>query len=65
LGCARGGAIVTNNRELFREMQQIGALYEGIITYGGMSIMEIEAINVYKKVWIMKWLIKLLYLLNF
>ena len=46
LGCARGGAIVTNNYELFREMQQIGVLYEGFITYGGMSIMEIEAINV-------------------
>ena len=46
LGCARGGGIVTNNYELFREMQQIGVLYEGFITYGGMSIMEIEAINV-------------------
>ena len=46
LGCARGGEIVTNNHELFREMQQIGVLYEGFITYGGMSIKEIEAINV-------------------
>ena len=46
LGCARGGGIVTNHFDLFREMQQIGVLYEGFITYGGMSIMEIEAINV-------------------
>ena len=46
LGCARGGGIVTNHFDIFREMQQIGVLYEGFITYGGMSIMEIEAINV-------------------
>lgn len=46
LGCARGGAIVTNNKELFRKMQEITVLFEGFITYGGMSIMEIEAINV-------------------
>ncbi len=46
LGCARGGAIVTNNYDLFRKMQEIGVLFEGFITYGGMSIMEIEAINV-------------------
>jgi tryptophanase len=46
LGCARGGGIVTNHFDLFRQMQQIGVLYEGFITYGGMSIMEIEAINV-------------------
>ena len=45
LGCARGGAIVTNDYKLFREMQQITVLFEGFITYGGMSIMEIEAIN--------------------
>ena len=46
LGCARGGAIITNNKELFRKMQEITVLFEGFITYGGMSIMEIEAINV-------------------
>ena len=45
LGCARGGAIVTGDYKLFREMQQITVLFEGFITYGGMSIMEIEAIN--------------------
>ena len=46
LGCARGGAIVTNNKEYFKTMQEITVLFEGFITYGGMSIMEIEAINV-------------------
>ena len=46
LGCARGGAIITNNKELFRKMQEITVLFEGFITYGGMSIMEIETINV-------------------
>ena len=46
LGCARGGAIVTNNKDFFRKMQEITVLFEGFITYGGMSIMEIEAINI-------------------
>ena len=46
LGCARGGGLITNNKELFRKMQETTVLFEGFITYGGMSIMEIEAINV-------------------
>lgn len=46
LGCARGGAILTNHKDLFRKMQEICVVFEGFITYGGMSIMEIEAINV-------------------
>ena len=46
LGCARGGGLVTNNKEIFRKMQETAVLFEGFITYGGMSIMEIEAINV-------------------
>ena len=46
LGSARGGAILTNNKELFRKMQELVVLFEGFITYGGMSIMEIEAINI-------------------
>ena len=45
LGCARGGGLITNNKELFRKMQETTVLFEGFITYGGMSIMEIEAIN--------------------
>lgn len=46
LGCARGGAILTNHKDLFRKMQEICVVFEGFITYGGMSIMEIEAMNV-------------------
>jgi len=46
LGCARGGGLITNNKEIFRKMQETTVLFEGFITYGGMSIMEIEAINV-------------------
>jgi len=46
LGCARGGGLITNNKVLFRKMQETTVLFEGFITYGGMSIMEIEAINV-------------------
>ena len=40
LGCARGGGLITNNKELFRKMQETTVLFEGFITYGGMSIME-------------------------
>ena len=46
LGCARGGGLITSNYEIFRKMQETTVLFEGFITYGGMSIMEIEAINV-------------------
>jgi len=46
LGCARGGGLITNDKEIFRKMQETTVLFEGFITYGGMSIMEIEAINV-------------------
>ena len=46
LGCARGGGLITSNKEIFRKMQETTVLFEGFITYGGMSIMEIEAINV-------------------
>ncbi len=46
LGCARGGGIITNHKDIFRKMQETTVLFEGFITYGGMSIMEIEAINV-------------------
>jgi tryptophanase len=46
LGCARGGGIVTNNYELFDKMRALVPLYEGFITYGGMSVREMEAIAV-------------------
>ncbi|MDR1026310.1 MAG: tryptophanase [Lactobacillus sp.] len=45
LGCARGGAIITNNKELFDKMKTLVTLYEGFLTYGGISVREIEAIT--------------------
>jgi len=46
LGCARGGGIVTNREDLFNEMIGMVPLYEGFITYGGMSVREMEALAV-------------------
>ena len=46
LGCARGGGIVTNNKEIFDKMKVLVPLYEGFLTYGGMSVREMEAIAV-------------------
>lgn len=46
LGCARGGGICTNSQEAFLKMRELVTLYEGFLTYGGMSIREIEAITV-------------------
>ncbi len=46
LGCARGGGICTNNKEVVLKMRELITLYEGFLTYGGMSIREIEAITV-------------------
>lgn len=45
-GSARGGAICTNNKKLFLEMRELIPLFEGFITYGGMSIKEIEALSI-------------------
>lgn len=46
LGCARGGGICTNNEEVFVKMREFIPLYEGFLTYGGMSVREMEAITV-------------------
>jgi tyrosine phenol-lyase len=46
LGCARGGGICTNNKDAFLKMRELVTLYEGFLTYGGMSIREIEAMAV-------------------
>ena len=46
LGCARGGGICTNNKDVVMKMRELITLYEGFLTYGGMSIREIEAITV-------------------
>lgn len=46
LGCARGGAICTNDENLFNKMRVFIPLYEGFLTYGGMSVREMEAMAV-------------------
>ncbi|NLT57881.1 MAG: tryptophanase [Clostridiales bacterium] len=46
LGCARGGGICTSNRELFMQMRDMVPLFEGFLTYGGMSVREMEAMAV-------------------
>ena len=42
----RGGAIATNRMDLFNKMKDLIPLYEGFLTYGGMSVREIEAMAV-------------------
>jgi len=42
----RGGGIVTNNKDLYMKMRDLLVLYEGFLTYGGMSVREIEAMAV-------------------
>ena len=46
LGCARGGGICTSNEVLFEKMQVLVPLFEGFLTYGGMSVREMEAMAV-------------------
>jgi len=46
LGCARGGLICTNDEQAYLKMRELVTLYEGFLTYGGMSVREIEAITV-------------------
>ena len=43
---SRGGAICTNNKDLYNKMKDLVPLYEGFLTYGGISIREIEAMTV-------------------
>ena len=46
LGCARGGGICIRNQDLFEKMRGLVPLYEGFLTYGGMSVREMEALTV-------------------
>ncbi|MCL2830696.1 MAG: tryptophanase [Betaproteobacteria bacterium] len=43
---SRGGAICTNRTDVFDAMKSLVPLYEGFLTYGGMSVREIEAMAV-------------------
>jgi tryptophanase len=42
----RGGGICTNDHDLYMQMRDLVPLYEGFLTYGGMSVREIEAMAV-------------------
>lgn len=44
--CVRGGFIATNNREYYEKIKPWLPVYEGFLTYGGMSTKEIEAMAV-------------------
>ena len=46
LGCARGGGICTRNKDIYIKLRELITLYEGFLTYGGMSVREMEAIAV-------------------
>lgn len=46
LGSARGGGMCMRSEELYRRMRGLVPLYEGFLTYGGMSVREIEALTV-------------------
>ena len=45
-GFARGGAIMIRDREMFHSMEDMVTMYEGFLTYGGMSVREMEAMTV-------------------
>ncbi len=45
-GFARGGGILVRNEELFHAMEELVTMFEGFLTYGGMSVKEMEALIV-------------------
>ena len=46
LGCVRGGGMCIRTDETYRKLRGLVPLYEGFLTYGGMSVREIEALAV-------------------
>ena len=46
LGAARGGGILVTDEKLFLKMRELIPFYEGFLTYGGMSVREMEALAV-------------------
>jgi tryptophanase len=46
LSSSRGGGICTNSKTIYRELEALVPLYEGFLTYGGISVREIEAMAV-------------------
>ncbi|MDR0421920.1 MAG: tryptophanase [Proteiniphilum sp.] len=46
LSSSRGGGICTDNIDIYRELEALVPLFEGFLTYGGISVREIEAMAV-------------------
>jgi tryptophanase len=46
ISCARGGGIATRDRDLYLAMRDMVPVFEGFLTYGGISVREIEAMAV-------------------
>ncbi len=46
LSSSRGGGICTDKLEIYRELEALVPLFEGFLTYGGISVREIEAMAV-------------------
>lgn len=46
LSSSRGGGICTDSHEIYRELEALVPLFEGFLTYGGISVREIEAMAV-------------------
>ncbi|MDO4554984.1 MAG: tryptophanase [Lachnospiraceae bacterium] len=42
-GFARGGGILVREEQMFHDMEDLIPMYEGYLTYGGMSVKEMEA----------------------
>lgn len=45
-GFARGGAILVRDEALYHSMEDLIPMFEGFLTYGGMSVKEMEAMTV-------------------
>lgn len=46
LSSSRGGGICTNQKAIYQELEALVPLFEGFVTYGGISVREIEAMAV-------------------
>ncbi|MEE9965595.1 MAG: tryptophanase [Propionicimonas sp.] len=46
LGFGRGGGICIRDEAIYKQMRALIPMYEGFLTYGGMSVREMEAITV-------------------
>lgn len=45
-GFGRGGGILVRDEKMFHEMEDYITMFEGFLTYGGMSVKEMEALTI-------------------